>query len=373
MKILDVLFDKIQRLSYSESSLQNVDDAIKRAKPTIVLLGKTGVGKSSLVAALTGDKEVEVGLGYKPCTNTLMEYPFPQDTPVMSFLDTRGLGEAGYKEDELSGDLERMVHQAHVLVVVIKSDDPDVQDVLAALKALKTKKGTLRKHPILLIHSFHDAGNAELVAQQQVHHAEVQRLWPKKVESFALELSETDAGDVTQLDAFREALFNLLPQLAVLLANESLNTEETQFFNAAVRSKVLAYASSAATIDLFPVAGLVGVPSIHAALLVELARQFDVAWSRALLKEFLAALGAGFALHYSLKLGVRQLVKLIPYYGQTIGALSASTISFGTTYGLGRAAAQFLYMKKHKIDFNDAEIKAAFKHHFGQAVNKDAP
>ncbi|MFY0663707.1 MAG: hypothetical protein JXQ97_03725 [Natronospirillum sp.] len=329
------------------------------------------------MAALTGDKGVEVGLGYKPCTNTLMEYPFPQDAPVLSFLDSRGLGEAGYKDDELSSDLERMVHQAHVLVVVIKSDDPDLHDVLAALKALKTRKSKLRKHPILLVHSFHDADNAELVAQQQLHHAEVKRVWPKKVESFALELSDIHSAAVdmvkhAQLNAFREALFNLLPQLAVLLATENMNTAEAQFFNAAVRSKVLAYASSAATVDLIPVAGLVGVPSIHAALLVELARQFDVVWSKTLLKDFFAALGAGFALHYSLKLGVRQLVKLIPYYGQTIGAVSASTISFGTTYGLGRAAAQFLYKKKHKIDFNDAEIKEVFKHHFGKAVNKDA-
>lgn len=43
---------------------------------------------------------MEVGNGFAPCTMTAMSYAFPQDTPVMRFLDTRGLGEADYDPDE---------------------------------------------------------------------------------------------------------------------------------------------------------------------------------------------------------------------------------------------------------------------------------
>ena len=68
--------------------------------PTLWLIGKTGIGKSSFIQAVTGDSSVEVGNGFAPCTMAAMSYAIPQDKPVMRFLDTRGLGEADYDPDE---------------------------------------------------------------------------------------------------------------------------------------------------------------------------------------------------------------------------------------------------------------------------------
>jgi ABC-type hemin transport system ATPase subunit len=51
-------------------------DARKRAQaiaPVVWLLGKTGAGKTAIVAALTGDPRVEVGQGFE-CVPQLAEW-----------------------------------------------------------------------------------------------------------------------------------------------------------------------------------------------------------------------------------------------------------------------------------------------------------
>ncbi|OQX04763.1 MAG: kinase, partial [Thiothrix lacustris] len=65
-----------------------------RTLPTLWLLGKTGAGKSSLIHALTGDTKIAIGNGFQPCTQTAQAYDYPSTTPLLRFLDTRGLAEA---------------------------------------------------------------------------------------------------------------------------------------------------------------------------------------------------------------------------------------------------------------------------------------
>ncbi|MGI9569635.1 MAG: kinase, partial [Desulfobulbia bacterium] len=45
-------------------------DEWQKRIPTLWLLGKTGAGKSTLIQALTGDSQVEIGNGFQPCTRT---------------------------------------------------------------------------------------------------------------------------------------------------------------------------------------------------------------------------------------------------------------------------------------------------------------
>ena len=58
--------------------------------------------------------------------------------------------------------------------------------------------------------------------------------------------------------------------------------------------------------------------------------------------EFLGALGTGTLVRTASSFGIRQLVKLVPVYGQTIGAAAAAAASFAATYAIGKAASYFL-------------------------------
>src|SRR5512137_2976282 len=78
------------------------DRILRRAPvPVIWLFGKTGSGKTSLVKYLTGAERAEIGCGYKPQTQRSEHFDFPSaDSPLVRFIDTRGLGESRYDPAE---------------------------------------------------------------------------------------------------------------------------------------------------------------------------------------------------------------------------------------------------------------------------------
>ena len=70
--INDQLRDAI-RQSLFEPATADSDNARASAQataPVVWLLGKTGAGKTAIIAALTGDARAEIGLGFEPCTRS---------------------------------------------------------------------------------------------------------------------------------------------------------------------------------------------------------------------------------------------------------------------------------------------------------------
>jgi hypothetical protein len=79
---LDRLWKAISEVEFSDLPRPGADpeDARQRAQaiaPVVWLLGKTGAGKTAIVAALTGDPYAEVGEGFEPCTRTAAYYDVP--------------------------------------------------------------------------------------------------------------------------------------------------------------------------------------------------------------------------------------------------------------------------------------------------------
>lgn len=99
-------------------------------------------------------------------------------------------------------------------------------------------------------------------------------------------------------------------------------------------------------------------------MLHSLANQYGLTWSRRLLAEFGSAMGMGFGVQYASRLGVQQLAKLIPVYGQTVGAASAAVASYGFTYALGRVACMYFYRKTRGETATSEELKTKFRQAF---------
>ena len=121
------------------------------------------------------------------------------------------------------------------------------------------------------------------------------------------------------------------------------------------------YAGTAAASDAIPVVGLVGVPAIQGKMLHSLAQKYGLDWDLKNYSEFIAALGTSFALRYAVSLGARQLGKLIPAYGQLVGTAFAVTVSYASTYALGRAACSYLYHKKTNTPIREAALGAVYR------------
>jgi uncharacterized protein (DUF697 family) len=348
-----------------------LDDAIRQkaelTAPVVWLIGKVQSGKSSIVQALTGASAAEVGSGFKACTRTARIFEFPADAPVVRFLDTRGLGEAGYDAAE---DIAFAESRAHLLLVVMKATDPAQDAVLEAVHSAR------RRHP----------GWPVLVAQTCLHEAYPsgqRHVLPypfvgpgNDAESVA---SRELPGDLARLLAFQRSLFDRLPGSGALAfvpidftqpgdgleprlyGIEALDAQLASVAPAAIAEAltsrgsalngarerrahphILGYAAAAAAADVLPVAGAVAVPGIQAKMLHSLGEIYGVTWDRRMVGEFAGALGTGTILRLASTFGARELAKLVPVYGQTAGAAAAAAMSFATTYALGKAAAYYL-------------------------------
>ncbi len=71
-----------------------------------------------------------------------------------------------------------------------------------------------------------------------------------------------------------------------------------------------------------------------------------------------------FLLQYISKLGLNQLVKFIPAYGQTVGSATAAAMSFSSTYAIGRAACMYLYHRSKGEPISKDQIKLAYQQAF---------
>ncbi|MEX2335069.1 MAG: GTPase, partial [Pseudohongiella sp.] len=331
-------------------------DQLSHTLPVIWLLGKTGAGKSSLIQALTGLSEAEVGNGFEPCTRTAAMLNFPEDLPVMRFLDTRGLGESGY---DPADDLHACERRSHVLLAVARLDDPVQGEVSAAIAAVRKRRP---KTPIVIVHN-----GADLLPDEQARfraREQVQQAFEKAADQTlayveTILLPDLAAEVDTGIETLVTHLDDIMPEVALLLAREERRDAERRAF-AGLRARVLWYASAAGASDVAPVVGAVTVPTLQAAMLRTLGKHYAVEWTRARMTEFTVALGTGVAVRFGASYAVRQLAKLIPVYGQTAGAAASGTISFAATYALGRAAAFYLHRTQQGLAIDTQELRALY-------------
>ncbi|MDC5806363.1 GTP-binding DUF697 domain-containing protein [Vibrio europaeus] len=321
---------------------------------TLWLLGKTGAGKSSLIQAITGLSSVEVGNGFEPCTMTASAYDFPQGRPIMRFLDTRGLSEADYNPKK---DLETLGKTGHALVVVMKVDEPEQSAVVNALEQIKKQKKV--KHLLVVHTAVLSASDKDRERQVAFNQQKIEAVWGKHVESVAVDF-EADDGSVHNYDQLLDKLASILPIIGMVVEDKEHSTLESENFDK-LENEILWYCGSASASDLLPAVGLVSVPAIQAKMLHSLANQYGVEWNKQTFSELIGTLGSSFAFQYGVKLGARQLIKFVPVYGQTVGAVAAAALSFGTTYGLGRAACYYFYHKSKGESVSEQDMQDLYR------------
>ena len=329
--------------------------------PVLWLLGKVQAGKTSIIRALTGAAEAEIGAGFMPCTRHSRLYDFPPEAPLLRFLDTQGLGEVG---EDPSAELALLEERSHAIVAVARAMDPAQDTILDVLRAVRRREPD--RAVVLVQTRLHDGypdgadhPTEELLAQDPgfenlrralAFQAAQFRDLPGSgsFRSVAVDLtrpedgySDPDHGLDALLDALDEAGASGQGTLLRKLARHGSDSRLAR-----ARPHLLGYATSAGLCDLVPVASLVTVPAVQAKLLHSLAGLYGEPWDRRTLIAFLASLGSGAALGIGAGFTARQLGKLIPVYGQTAGAAAAGVASAAVTYALGRAACQYLELAR---------------------------
>ena len=348
---------------------QQRQEAIKAAPiPLLWLFGKTGSGKSSIIRLLTGASEAEIGNGFRPQTQTSMQFDFPDDqTPIARFLDTRGVGEAGY---DATVDLDAFDRLAHLMILTVRLTDQATDCVVEPIRQFR--QANPHRKVLLAISCLHDAypGNQHPVpdpfAQMQSadfttmklsanardivssgfpsSSDEVLTLIERKLDTFGVFVDAWVPIDLTgEQSGFDDENFgaqrlktqvlNLLPS-AYRQSLRQIDHLHQSLLDAHQRTcapVILAHsflAASAAAIPL-PWIDIPVVLAIQSRLAYKLAALNRQPLDAATLTRVSAAIGGQVAV----QLGVRGALKMIPWVGMAVN----SAATFAYTYAMGWA------------------------------------
>jgi uncharacterized protein (DUF697 family) len=379
-------------MSHSADTPTPVAERARRFAPVVWLLGKVQSGKTSIIRELTQASDAEIGSGFEACTKTARVFDFPAEAPIIRFLDTRGLGEVAYDPSE---DIAFCEDRSHLLLVVVKALDFQQEAVLSTIRAARIRhpdwpivvaQTTLHEGYVpgadhVQPYPFGTAHEASPLLQSLRRALDHQRSLfaslPGRGPALFVPIDFTQKGDgLEPADYGREALVEAL--LAAAPAAAAIALSELPGANADAPAgkfdaHILGFALAAGASDAFPVAGVVAVPMVQAAMLRQLAKLFGASWDKRAYTEFAAALGAGTLLRTASSFGARQLVKLVPVYGQTAGAAAAAAASFATTYAMGKAAVHFLMRRRQGRETEElaSVYRGALRQAFGIAKARD--
>lgn len=324
--------------------MDNIDDIIKdaiqkatteRGNISILIAGRSGVGKSTLINAVFQQKMAETGQG-KPVTQNTRE--ITKEGVPLTIFDTRGLEMSQFKETH--ADLEKLITERssdrdsnrhiHVAWLCIQEDGRRVEQAEIDLHTM------LARHmPVICVVTKARSDNG--------FKNEVQRLLPesKNVIRVRAIQEEMDDGYVLKsmgLESLIELTSEVIPEgkrRALAAAQRAnINYRKTQSHKIVAASATAAAAAGASPI---PLSDAVILAPIQVGMIAGITSVFGLELSKGTLTTLVAsAIGVGGATFLG-RTVVVNILKFFPGVGTVAGgAISAATAS-AITVGLGEA------------------------------------
>jgi len=278
-----------------------------------------------------------------------MFFDYPDtETAFLRFLDTRGLSETGYDAD---ADMAWSEQQAHLLIVVVKAMDQQLEALLAAVKQIRKAHPNW---PLIVaqttLHEGYPTRTMEHLTPYPFANGQIGHTVPSDLRCSLLKQREVFAGlnarfvpiDFTLAeDAYEPAdygideLWNAIETALPLGLREMLDVSRiNDVYSKAAHSHIVSYAilaGCAAAIPL-PVASLSTVVILQGKMFHSIASVYGLPLTRQSVGEIVSAIGLGVLSG----MGGRELLKLVPYYGQTLAAGMAGLYTAAVSYGLGK-------------------------------------
>ena len=352
-----ITLDRLRQLFVPQIDDEALKAALSRVRqglppPVIWLFGKVQAGKTSIIRALTGAERAQIGDGFKPCTRWAARYDFPNaDFPLAVFLDTRGLGEAGYDPQE---DLTAFQGEAHMLLVVAKAMDMALEQLLAALEPIMRAKPDwpivvaqttlhegyppgfndhLQPYPFAVA-SLPETVPANLSRALAFQRKLFIRITVKHFVPLDFTLPEdgfTDPfyGRDALLDALAAAHPHAVYQTLRQLPELTRALKDLHFRQAQPHIIAYALAAGAAGAAPLPIADLPVISGLQLKLLHTIASIYRQPLGVKTFLELAGTVGLGLLFRQ----GARSLLKIIPGFGSAVSGLYAGA----TTYALGCA------------------------------------
>ncbi|MCC7571665.1 50S ribosome-binding GTPase [Candidatus Micrarchaeota archaeon] len=328
---------------FAELLKQKLEEAlVQRGKVNIVIAGKTGVGKSTLVNAVFQGNLAETGDG-RPVTKTTRE--IKKDGIPLSIFDTRGLEISEYKNTVQ--DLEKLIQDKrksedpnqhiHIAWVCVMEDSRRVEDAEIKLVEMLDKYipvvGVITK-------SVSDNGFRQTV----------QDLLPQARNVVRVRAKETvfDGGytmPAMGLDNIVELTMNLVPETqrdALAAAQKVSINHKLQRAHTVVSGAALT-AGGAGAVPL-PFSDALAIIPIQISMLAGISAAWGLPISTAFLGTLVSGAITGSAGTLVGRATAGALLKLIPGIGSTAGGAISAGVASTLTLAFGEAYIMALYV-----------------------------
>jgi uncharacterized protein (DUF697 family) len=356
------MFERVKTLfspAQREQRLQEHLDKLREKLPVPVfwLFGKTQSGKTSIIKYMTGADNAEIGRGFQPCTRFSRLYQFPTaETPLLSFLDTRGLDEPGYDPTE---DLARFNHETHLVIVTVKVLDHAQENVLRHLATLR--KAQPLRPVVLTLTCLHEAypqqqhpqtypwdDKDEIVPTTPPLPDDLTRSIDEQKRRFAELVDRVVAIDLTPPEEgfteqnyggehLRQVILDMLPTaLGQTIRTLDAATHGLQELYARhALPHIIGYSSLAAASALVPIpfVDLVAITGIQTRMIYQLAQLYGQPMTGKRFLEIASTLGLGMIVRQA----SLEMLKFIPFVGSVGGAVASSALAGASTFALGKA------------------------------------
>lgn len=370
---------------------------LEQRPPSLLLVGRRGAGKSSLVNAFFGAKVAEVG-HVRAETAQGNWYNYENARGVLSILDTRGLQEGSRPEGakELTALetalLEVRKHAPDVVLFLAKASevdaaiDRDLDDLEAILR--EAERVHNYRPPVLGVVTHCDVvepkgaalhkGEANLtpedlgdLREKLAHIAQAERhledklrargpIGPmlKGVVGVSSYMSFREDGSVRaderyRIDALAEALFKHIPDAGRGTFVRIARVRGLQEQLATDMTRTIAALCAGIAVVPIPVADIIPITSLQLSLIMIIAWLGGRDLTLSAAKEFLAAMGVNVGAAFAFREGARALVKFVfPGAGSAVSGV----VAFAGTMAIGRAARKY-FLSNSSIE----EAKRAYE------------
>lgn len=363
-------------LTLVEDLLNKTQEEIKNMTPVnVMLVGKTGVGKSTLVNNIFREKLATTGVG-KPVTKHLRRIQ-KEGVPIVLY-DTRGL--------ELSETVQSDVRKEIITTINEKKSLGIDQDIHVAYYCINANSSRIEEAEINFINELAQLLPVIVVLTQAMgQHAEVFKTYidqlnlhivgvlPIMAEKFII--SETMTIPQSGLKELIALTFDVLPEDS---RKAFINAQQVDIERKAKAARRWARSYVATTFGV----GFVPIPFSDATLLVpmqitmmsHITAIFGVSLDRASVVTILGAIGGTSGATYLGRYIVSNLVKLIPGAGTVAGGIISGTTASVLTSALAMSYIEVLtLMAKRELKgeaVSLSEISQAMKENLQSRLKK---
>ena len=344
-------------------------------KPRIVVCGKTGAGKSSLINALLGREVNRVGHS-EPTTQKEQEEAWTLGESSMRILDVPGFGEADKHQDRLDF-IFKQLPSSHVGLLVVGAPDRAWEYERQFAQSVAEADA---QFPLLVVGNRIDMFNpvrewnpaALNLAAPSTQKERAITEWAAALRA-ACGVNEdrlvlTSAGESFEdvqgrygLDRLARAVVESLPAAVQNAAARALRVEVDK---RALAEKLIwgaSVAAAAIALTPIPLADCIPLAALQVGLIVKIADIYGRVMTRQTAFNLLSPVAASFMG----RMALASLLDFFPGIGSIAGALVGASIAGPMTYAIGKTYLEFFARDNFRP--SEEEVREKLKEHYREA------